>query len=92
MVDTATWLGQLEWDDYDILVRALLDGTLHPSLPKNIDGDSLGVTGGSHGGIASFLYPRFSAFNFALAMPFEGTPGGNGYVRSAVISPGSYIH
>jgi hypothetical protein len=62
-------------------LAAVLKGKLHPSLPTDVDGARVGVSGGSHGGIASWLYPVFSTHTaggghkpFALAMPFEGTP------------------
>lgn len=80
MTATATWLGRLEFEDYDTLLSAVLQGSLHPSLPGDVDAARVGVSGGSHGGIASFLYPVFSKHTttghkpFALAMPFEGTP------------------
>ena len=90
MQPTATWLGQLEFEDYDTLLEALLAPSraapggfvapppLHPLLPADVDASRVGVSGGSHGGIASFLYPVFSRApsvpRFALAMPFEGTP------------------
>ena len=83
MQPTATWLGKLEFEDYDTLLEAVLapstgGAPLHPLLPADVDGARIGVSGGSHGGIASFLYPVFSRApsvpRFALAMPFEGTP------------------
>ena len=83
MTNSATWLGELEWEDYDILINAIVDGNL-PHLPSNIDASRVGVTGGSHGGLASFIYPRHSkassllnngqTYLFKLSMPWEGTP------------------
>ena len=79
MTDSATWLGALEFQDYDVLISAILAGTIDPHLPRDVDATRIGVTGGSHGGLASFLYPVASSHAtatspFALSMPFEGTP------------------
>ena len=85
MSPSATWLGSLEFADYDTLLEAVIAHALEPAvLPAGVDAARIGVSGGSHGGIASFLYPVFSKApslpkvhgkgRFALAMPFEGTP------------------
>ena len=75
MVASATWLGPLVYRDYDTLLSAAIAGELHPLLPTNVDASKVGCTGGSHGGLASFLYPVGSKAGkpFALSMPFEGT-------------------
>lgn len=85
MSASATWLGNLEWRDYDTLVDAVIAGTLpHLPGPDRVDAARVGVTGGSHGGLASFIYPRHAraaslltngaTHLFALSMPWEGTP------------------
>ena len=86
MTTSATWLGSLEWKDYDILIDGIMNGSFGIHLPSKgkMDATRVGVTGGSHGGLASFIYPRHSkaqsllnngvSYMFALSMPWEGTP------------------
>ena len=55
MTGSATWLGDLEWRDYDTLVDAIVAGSLpHLPGPGHVDAARVGVTGGSHGGLARY--------------------------------------
>jgi hypothetical protein len=78
MTSSASWLGDLVYRDYDTLIESVLAGSLHPMLPKNVDPARVGVSGGSHGGLATFMYPPHAtqprSHPFALAMPYEGAP------------------
>ena len=72
MTSTATWVGAKEFKDYDHVLQQLVDGKLHPALPR-IDPERLGCSGGSHGGVETLLYStRSTRFRFRLAVPEVG--------------------
>lgn len=75
MYGTGSWIGPVEFADYDALLERLVAGDLHAEIPA-LDSRHVGLSGGSHGGITSLIYAAKSAFPkpFALVMPSVGSP------------------
>lgn len=75
MYGTGSWIGPVEFADYDALLERLAAGNLHREIPA-VDSRHVGLSGGSHGGITSLIYAAKATFPkpFALVMPSVGSP------------------
>ncbi|MCL4287891.1 MAG: hypothetical protein KJ006_09615 [Thermoleophilia bacterium] len=85
MFGTGSWIGPVEFADYDALLERLAAGDLHAEIPA-IDPRRVGLSGGSHGGITSLIYAARSSFSkpFALVMPAVGSPDMSDWVARSL--------
>jgi len=76
---SSTWIGPDEVGDYDRLLWAFIQGWVAADLPRG-NPARLGVTGGSHGGVTSFVFGRHTRLpgrtgqKIAAVMPAGSTP------------------